>query len=395
MTIQTIVMTLEQNKESIIKDYNDGISMTTLGKQYNCNSGSIYYKLKEWNVDTRKKQKYEGDIDSQIDNMKKMFDSGLSINQISKNIKISGPAISSRLHKLGCNIVSDVDYNDMLKDRSVNILEMFESGMTIADISRNTGYADCSIWNLLDRNGIDTSKNKIKHTVDETYFEKIDTKDKAYILGMFYSDGNVMPSGKCRIGLQEDDKHILEDMAVAMKYSGGLVYKKTKAEHHKNQYILNIDRQKIAKDLIALGCVPNKSLILTFPTTEQVPYELIPDFIRGVMDGDGSIAYRRRDKRIAPVINCSITSTKMFCDSLDEYLKSLGIISTNFYLRNPERTCTGSLFFGKQIEIVKFLKLIYGGKPNLKLNRKYKQYKEVIRYALDSIFFKMEKHNAT
>jgi len=43
--------------------------------------------------------------------------------------------------------------------------------------------------------------------------------------------------------------------------------------------------------LIKLGCVPKKSLILTFPTEEQVPQEFIYDFIRGYIDGDGYIQY--------------------------------------------------------------------------------------------------------
>lgn len=40
-------------------------------------------------------------------------------------------------------------------------------------------------------------------------------------------------------------------------------------------------------DLSKHGCVPNKSLILKFPTT--LPNELVNDFIRGYFDGDGSV----------------------------------------------------------------------------------------------------------
>ena len=45
--------------------------------------------------------------------------------------------------------------------------------------------------------------------------------------------------------------------------------------------------QKCKADLIKQGCVPKKSLILTYPTTEQVPKELTRHFIRGYFDGDG------------------------------------------------------------------------------------------------------------
>ena len=49
-------------------------------------------------------------------------------------------------------------------------------------------------------------------------------------------------------------------------------------------------------DLIKQGCVPNKSLILTFPNKHQVPENLINHFIRGYFDGDGSINYGIRER---------------------------------------------------------------------------------------------------
>ena len=49
-------------------------------------------------------------------------------------------------------------------------------------------------------------------------------------------------------------------------------------------------------DLIKQGCIPNKSLVLTFPNKHQVPENLINHFIRGYFDGDGSINYEIREK---------------------------------------------------------------------------------------------------
>ena len=49
-------------------------------------------------------------------------------------------------------------------------------------------------------------------------------------------------------------------------------------------------------DLIKQGCVPCKSLILTFPNTNQIPENLINHFIRGYFDGDGSVNYTIRER---------------------------------------------------------------------------------------------------
>lgn len=47
--------------------------------------------------------------------------------------------------------------------------------------------------------------------------------------------------------------------------------------------------KQIHKDLIKLGCVPRKSVILEFPNQEQVPDKFLLPFIRGYFDGDGSL----------------------------------------------------------------------------------------------------------
>ena len=52
-------------------------------------------------------------------------------------------------------------------------------------------------------------------------------------------------------------------------------------------YRMSFRSDKCKADLINKGRVPRKSLILKFPTEEQVPRGLIRHFIRGYFDGDG------------------------------------------------------------------------------------------------------------
>ena len=58
-----------------------------------------------------------------------------------------------------------------------------------------------------------------------------------------------------------------------------------------------INSIEFVNDLIKLGAIPNKSLILKFPTDEQVPSYLLNHFIRGYFDGDGSISYSEKRNR--------------------------------------------------------------------------------------------------
>ena len=59
---------------------------------------------------------------------------------------------------------------------------------------------------------------------------------------------------------------------------------------------IHLTSDKMFNDLIKQGCIPNKSLVLTFPNKYQVPENLINHFIRGYFDGDGSINYGIREK---------------------------------------------------------------------------------------------------
>ena len=66
------------------------------------------------------------------------------------------------------------------------------------------------------------------------------------------------------------------------------------------------------------GCVPNKSLILKFPSSNIVPTKLLRHFIRGYVDGDGCLCITKPEK-----IELSILGTEEF---LQGVLNSLSLV---------------------------------------------------------------------
>src|ERR1035441_82018 len=73
----------------------------------------------------------------------------------------------------------------------------------------------------------------------------------------------------------------------------------------RNIYILNINNTLMCDWLIAHNCVPAKSRMVELP---DIPKQYLPDFIRGCMDGDGSLGtYRCHSKSNGDHIrrNCS------------------------------------------------------------------------------------------
>ncbi len=137
----------------------------------------------------------------------------------------------------------------------------------------------------------DLSAAHRKYTLDESYFEKIDREDKAYWLGFLYADGNVYIGEKNRkqyvitLSLKNTDREHVVEFRKAIQSKA-----KIKNSDH-GMVTLAITSKKMAMDLIKLGCVPNKTFKITFPSEEIVPRYLQRHFIRGVFDGDGCISF--------------------------------------------------------------------------------------------------------
>ena len=153
---------------------------------------------------------------------------------------------------------------------------------------------------------------------NDDYFETIDTEDKAYFLGLLFADGNVYTArNRIQITLANEDAYILKAFADCIGYTGKMYIDREKYSK------LILPSKKMCADLTRLGCTPNKSLTLQFPT--EVPDELMHHFIRGYFDGDGHIS---KDKRlINPYYHINITSTKEFIIVLKKILMDNDIIT--------------------------------------------------------------------
>lgn len=120
-------------------------------------------------------------------------------------------------------------------------------------------------------------------------FQVIDTQDKAYILGLIYSDGYIEKVESKHyahhITLHRDDLYLLE--LIQQKFP---FYKIVKHSNDKNAYRLLCSNKELCLDLMTNGVYPRKSYEnkenLHIPS---IPENLISHFIRGYFDGDGSV----------------------------------------------------------------------------------------------------------
>ena len=135
---------------------------------------------------------------------------------------------------------------------------------------------------------------------------------------------------------------------------------------------VTITNKQIVLDLISLGCVPNKSLILQFPTENQVPTNLIRHFIRGYFDGDGCIHIDVSKKNAS----FSILGTKDFLTKLKKHLMENipNLTQSGHKIKKDSSTSKAYSFSFSKLEDLSLLyNYLYNG-CNIYLDRKLQKF---------------------
>lgn len=260
------------------------------------------------------------------------------------------------------------------KDFDAEIIKLYNDGLSCNKIAKILGFSKTSIRNFLKRKNIpirnDQSIVRKKYTLNRSFFEKINTEQKAYILGLIYSDGNISSkANRLTITITEDDSDILYKIKFIMNYNGP-IYKYEKRKTSRAYSRLCICDKKIIIDLKKIGLISNKSLALKFP--KDIPPKLINHFVRGYFDGDGSISFNKKKK----VSHISICSTNRFIKTLKIILK---LINVNCSIYNPKNCLlrgnkvTQVMQIGGNKQVLCFLNWLYKN-STIFLKRKYNVY---------------------
>lgn len=247
------------------------------------------------------------------------------------------------------------------------------------------------IHKILHKNNIKMRTDReqaLKYTCDEDFFEKIDTEEKAYWLGFMYSDGFLQiprKHGKAKIGitLTEDDKKHLEKFKNDINFTGPIkTYSPSESCYYgtKNYSRILISSPKMAEDLIKNGCSYKKTLSLSYPSEEIVSKNLERHFVRGLIDGDGSliICYENNPNIIHKEFEISFTGTKSIVEGVKHFFNKdkLALVQ-----RFPEREKDNySVTFGGNDQALKIAKILYED-AKVYLDRKYEKYLKMLEYS--------------
>lgn len=200
-----------------------------------------------------------------------------------------------------------------------------------------------------------------KYAVNEGFF-KIWSKNMSYILGLICADGNVTQrcdGNRLSICLHKDDSYLIEDIYKAMSSSHRVYYSKNIAK-------LNIENKVLYNDLLKLGITPAKSKTIG---KVNVPEEYISDFIRGVLDGDGSVDSKRKRAKI-------VTASNDFAKCLSGMLDKINVehkLYNEGYIYNKEKTDFYVIKILKRVAVKRLYNLMYKN-AKLFLTRKKKAF---------------------
>ena len=256
----------------------------------------------------------------------------------------------------------NVNDNKITQTLINSVIEDYNNCLSITQLMSKYHLSKNKVKDILHSNDVSTSKI----TFNDTVFDVIDTEEKAYWLGFLYADGYVSSrDNTVELSLKIlDAKHLF-------KFKQFLNAKRDiKLDFKVGRCRFSIRSNHFKEQLINLDCTPNKSLILKFPTEDQVPTKYIIPFIRGYYDGDGILSYTLRNKTIS-IISTGMLGTEDFLLEMFEHLPKLN--HRTLLKANKEGAEECKVVSWSKNDSIYLLNQLYNN-ANIYLDRKYKRY---------------------
>ena len=204
--------------------------------------------------------------------------------------------------------------------------------------------------------------------VDLTIFEAW-TPGLAYLLGYTITDGCITTNNRYAVEWNLKDLEPLEMFKKMFNSEKKIEYTK---RPHGDYYRFRLCGEAVAIKFMEFGILPRKSCSVVLP---EIPNIVFFHFLRGVIDGDGSIVIckggklnKSNYKRLTTSI---VSANKVFLEQIQAKVgiksKIIKVIKQQFVLYRLTFDCSNA---------VKLLSKIYEHSENLRLERKFSKWQE-------------------
>lgn len=211
-----------------------------------------------------------------------------------------------------------------------------------------------------------------KYSLDETFFDVIDTEEKAYWLGFFLADASVSNKGNTvSIGLSVRDYDHLHRLKKSLNMTHPI--KEFVSSNGYDSCMISFHSKNIKEKLISYNVIPNKKEKGKHPFL-SLRKDLIKHYIRGFFDGDGCVCESIRKENGNKRYAIEIASCKEMLIFIKNFLADNNIEVSNI----REHMSIYEIRTSNNLEIIKFFNLIYKD-ANIYLPRKYERLDNISR----------------
>lgn len=294
----------------------------------------------------------------------------LQIKQIADAVGISAAAL--RRVKRENNITTrrfwthNKKINDTMKNEMV---DFYLSGLNCAQIAKQFGFkTGKTVEDVLKEKKISCRDPKKLKNLDYSYFENIDSHEKAYILGLLYTDGYVYRDyeGFC-IQLTESDGYLLKRIAQKIGSSASTIHikcdaKRVKNPNAKDMIRLGVYSRIIGQQIKKYGVVKRKTYDLQIAKNfinEEFKYSLL----RGIIDGDGTVGVAKNKNIWLKIVTKSQNFADDICCLFENFFK--------YEYQNSYGSMFSLILQGGNKKTIEILRKIYQNKGDLFLQRKF------------------------
>ncbi len=359
-----------ENEISLAKElYLKGYSFNEIASQTNHSEIAVTKKIQSLGLSNRKVLW----TDEDLHNLRDLFNQGLSYSEIAQKLgktvrACQGKAVRLGLKKKECNAWENKNRADFWTERDIEKLICCANNYTsYSEISKIMGRSIKSIScklselgkHLKEKTEIEKANYRRAYSVDDDYFEIIDSQKKAYWLGWILTDGFIttklntsrgnINSNSIGLKLQEKDIDVLQDMKSDLNCSNEIrmvkrnkpIVYKDKAIIFNSQCELRFTSAKMVQDLAKYGIHQNKTYDVVFP--EALDSKYYPGFIAGVISGDGCINIKLNHGKTY-LLRCMIAGTFDLIDNIKNILvKEIGVNPDKKITKNKGSKCLYTL----------------------------------------------------
>lgn len=263
-------------------------------------------------------------------------------------------------------------YKKLSQEQEIQLVKEYQNGTPVTELMAKYGYkTKKSIIDKVKKYYPENYQNIIKDAQDNRRgyvysLAELTSPFDAYLVGLLLTDGYVL-SDRDGLGLDMTDEDVIKFVAETI----GTTYSSYEIDGKKTHYRVLITVPGISVQVARFGIIPRKSNIVPEPQLLDKEKKLLPYIIRGIIDGDGSVAKTSYGGSQFFIV----TKSEKFAN----WLKS--ILENQFFMEDMVIRASNEGLYrietANQYNILKLIALVYN-KP-FGMNRKYNNLRKTFR----------------